>query len=140
VNCPRDGSRLQSRALAGVSIHVCGACSGLLLDRGELNKIAEPTGGDLEFSTLDLDSQKHEDEFSPAPCPRCGAASTMEKVEFNIHTGIILDHCRRCGAFWLDGEELERINGEVRELNEAAREVEDPPMLWFARFVWGLPR
>ena len=41
---------------------------------------------------------------------------------------------------WLDGRELNRINDEVRKLNDASAEVPDPPALWFARFIWSLPR
>jgi Zn-finger nucleic acid-binding protein len=64
----------------------------------------------------------------------------MRKVEFIIYTGIILDYCVRCGGFWLDGKELDRINQEVRGLNEASDEAVAPAMLWFANFIWALPR
>ena len=40
----------------------------------------------------------------------------------------------------LDAAELDRINGEIRKLNEAESDAPDPPMLWFARFIWSLPR
>jgi Zn-finger nucleic acid-binding protein len=64
----------------------------------------------------------------------------MRKAEFNIYTGIILDYCEGCGGFWLDGEELGRINEEVRKLNQLSQDAKPPAMLWFARFIWGLPR
>lgn len=109
----------------------------MFLDRGELNKLADPTAGDLEFSTLADDPRHHPDEWGRAQCPRDGSA--MEKVEFVIETNIILDHCTRCGGFWLDGLELVRINQEVARLNEADRQVPDPPLVRFSEFIWALP-
>lgn len=135
--CPRDESPLESKAFSGVQVMLCPGCGGMLLDRGELNKVTEPTVGDLEFSTLDRDTRQHVDEWGIALCPRDGAE--MEKVEFLIETNIILDHCPRCRAFWLDGRELARINDEVRELNEAARQIPDPPLVRFSQFIWTLP-
>jgi Zn-finger nucleic acid-binding protein len=111
----------------------------LFLDEGQLNRVAEPTDGDLEFSTVDLDSFDHPDAYGRADCPRCRGA-VMMKVEFVIFTNIILDYCGRCRGFWLDGKELERINGEVRTLNAASRGAPVPPMIWFAYFIWSLPR
>ncbi len=63
----------------------------------------------------------------------------MQKVEFNIETNIILDHCLECHGFWLDAGELVRINEEIRELNSAAREVPDPPLTRLGQFFWNLP-
>lgn len=116
---------------------MCPSCGGMFVEGGELNELSGPTVGDLEFSTLDADSGRHADEWGAALCPR--DAAPMEKVEFNIETGIILDHCTECGGFWLDGRELTRIHQEVQNLNEAAREVPDPPLVRFARFIWSLP-
>jgi len=139
VHCPRDDNALQTTTGGEAAVASCPECSGMFLESGQLDRIAEPHAGDLEFSTLDRDSLQHDDRFGPTACPRDGAP--MSKVEFNIHTGIILDHCGECGGFWLDGRELDRINQEVRELNEAAaQETAEPAMLWFAKFIWSLPR
>ncbi len=140
MDCPRCSVATTQHDHDGIRVDQCDRCGGMFLHHGELNKIAEPTQGDLEFSTLHGESFQHEDRFEPIGCPDCGAG-TMKKVEFNIHTGIVLDYCEACGGFWLDGTELDRINDEVRTLNEASdEETEDPPMLWFARFIWTLPR
>jgi Zn-finger nucleic acid-binding protein len=117
----------------------CERCGGMLLDPGELDRIAEPHEGDLEFSTLDAETFAHPDAYGPATCPRC-SDQTMKKVEFNIYTGIILDYCEGCRSFWLDGKEMDRINEEVRALDEESKDVRAPAMLWFAHFIWGLPR
>jgi len=139
MRCPRCQRALLPRAVHDVEVNGCDGCGGLFVRRGELNRVAEPTDGDLEFSTLDHESFQHEDLNPPTDCLEC-PGSRMHKVEFNIYTGIILDHCERCGGFWLDGPELERINAEVRRLNEQSADQRSPAMLWFAQFIWNLPR
>lgn len=139
MDCPRCNTSVTTRSFGEISVPTCASCGGLFLHRGELNKIAEPTAGDLEFSTLHQDSLEHEDAYGATACPEC-RHETMKKVDFNIYTDIILDYCQRCGGFWLDGRELDRINEEVRALNVDSDEQDDPPMLWFARFIWTLPR
>jgi Zn-finger nucleic acid-binding protein len=139
LSCPRCDTALSSRTIRDAEVQVCTGCNGLFVHRGELNKIAEPTEGDIELSTLDQESFSHEDRYPAATCPECRQAP-MDKVEFAIYTGIILDHCTACGGFWLDGQELERINDEVRRLDRQAPQGSEPTMLWFARFIWGLPR
>jgi Zn-finger nucleic acid-binding protein len=138
VNCPRHGVALQSKELHGISVEICPSCGGMFLDRGELSRVADETPGDIEFSTLDKDQLEHDDGSARLSCPRDGAA--MSKVEFNIDTNIVLDYCSSgCHGFWLDAEELVRINQEIRELNEAAREVPDPPLTRLGQFFWNLP-
>jgi Zn-finger nucleic acid-binding protein len=137
MQCPRDASNLHARRFDEIEVEICPSCGGMYVAGGELNRLSGPTAGDLEFSTLDADSRRHPDEWGASACPREG--ERMEKVEFNIETGIILDHCRTCGGFWLDGRELARIHDEVKSLNEAAREVPDPPLVRFAQFIWNLP-
>lgn len=135
--CPRDQIETRKTTLHGAVVELCEKCGGMFLEKGELNRVAGPTEGDLEYSTVDLDSFQHEDGLGPMVCPRDGVA--MKKVEFNIETGIILDYCETCHGFWVDGRELARINEEVKELNEAALSVSDPPMMRLGQFFWGLP-
>lgn len=109
----------------------------MFLERGELNRVTEPTNGDIEFSTVDLDTFQHEDGYGPINCPKDGRE--MAKVEFNIYTNLILDYCRECHGFWVDAKELARINEEVRDLNAAAKEVSDPFTVRLGQFFWNLP-
>ncbi|HUO85389.1 MAG TPA: zf-TFIIB domain-containing protein [Thermoanaerobaculia bacterium] len=138
MQCPRDNASLEPREIHEVVVQVCPADGGMYLAKGELNKVADETAGDLEYSTLDLDSFEHADDSPPARCPR-DPDVVMQKVEFVIETNIILDHCPRCHGFWLDGGELVRINEEVRNLNEADRQVPDRALETFAQFIWMLP-
>ena len=139
MNCPRCQVAMKLRDHEGVQVNECENCTGMFLHRGELNKIAEPTQGDLEFSTLHAESFSHADRYEPIKCPDCDNQA-MQKVEFNIHTGIVLDYCPTCEGFWLDGTEFDRINDEVKALDDAAEPGPDIGMLWFARFIWSLPK
>ena len=136
--CPRTHRRPQElqKLLGDAEAYTCDRCHGMFFTAGELDRLAEPHQGNLEYTTVDRDDFAHTDRFGPTSCP--ADSTTMRKVNFNIYTDIILDYCPTCGGFWLDGGELERINGEVRQLERADREVADPPMLWFAKAMWEL--
>jgi uncharacterized protein len=138
MKCPHHDVDLETRTIHDVEVDLCPVDGGMYLDRGELDKIAEPHSGDLEFSTVDLDTFDHVDEHGTMYCPR-DTSVRMKKVEFNIFTNIILDYCETCRGFWIDARELARINDTVRDLDEAEQEVGDPPMIWFAKFLWALP-
>src|SRR3954447_22308678 len=109
----------------------------MFLEHGQLNTVAPPTPGDLEFSTVDLDSFQHADDHEAIQCPR--DATSMRKVDFNIETDIILDYCSTCHGFWLDANELASINEEVKRLNEAGAEIPDPLIVRIANFFWNIP-
>jgi Zn-finger nucleic acid-binding protein len=138
MRCPRDPSQELVKLIGDAEAYTCDRCGGMFFTKGELDRLAEPHEGSLEYSSVDLDSFSHPDRFGPASCPADGTA--MKKVSFNIHTDIILDYCPTCGGFWLDQGELERINSEVRHLVQADTEVPDPPMMWFAKALWSLSR
>jgi hypothetical protein len=125
------------KSFGETSVQTCPVCGGMFLAHGQLNQIADPTPGDLEFSTVDLDSFQHEDEYGPIACPHDGVA--MGKVDFNVESAIILDYCTSCLGFWMDGKELVRVNEEVKRLNEAGAEVPDPLLVRISQFFWNLP-
>ena len=139
MDCPRCHSALSTTTVHDVKIETCPKCGGMFLDHGVLDRIAEPHEGDLEFSSLDHETFSHDDAHGATGCLRCDGR-TMKKVEFNIYTGIILDYCEHCRAFWLDRKEMDRINEEVRSLSETTTETVAPAMMWFAHFIWSLPR
>lgn len=139
MNCPRCRTPLCLDSIEGLEIPVCPACRGKYLARGNLNLAAgsDSDFGDLEFSTVELDSFEHPDAYGPTACPQC-TDQLMDKVEFNIYSGIILDYCKSCKGFWLDVRELRKVRQEVEELNAASLEVPEPPYLWFTRLIWNL--
>ena len=137
MHCPRDHSELETTSLHETPVEKCPLCAGMFVRHGTLNRIADPTAGDLEFSTLDGDTFQHEDAHGETVCPN--DSSVMRKVDFNVDTSIILDYCSTCEGFWLDGDELERINEEVKRLNALHDEIPDPLLVRLSRFLWNLP-
>jgi len=94
-----------------IAYDICEACGSLWLDAGELDKLAFQVDGSIEYCSKD------EVEGSPEPCkecPRCDE-TTLDKVSF-IGSEIVLDRCRNCGGFWLDGGELDLINREIEAI------------------------
>jgi len=134
LKCPRDGEVLVAREVSDHAVAACPRCQGIYLERGELNEVAEPIPGDVELSTVDLDTFEHEDRAAIAACPRC-APLQMKKVEFVGDGGIILDYCTKCGGFWLDDHELDTINAEIKRLLDTSQEVHDPPWLFLVRLA-----
>src|SRR5450432_982294 len=88
---------------------VCEKCGSLWLDAGELDKMAFQVKGSIEFSS-------EEEETSSAKaarmCPRCENFQ-LARVKFLGETDIVLEHCRNCGGFWLDGGELNLVDREL---------------------------
>jgi len=137
MNCPRDAAALELKTFDETSVATCPTCGGMYLQHGALNRLVDPTPGDLEYSTVDGDTFEHPDEYGPIRCPYDGA--TMAKVDFNVDTTIILDFCQRCEGFWLDAKELDSIRAEVKRLNEAEAEVPDSWLVRLSKIVWQLP-
>jgi len=96
---------------AELSYDVCERCGSLWLDAGELDKMAFPVEGSIEFC-----SQNEDKSSRPTrSCPRCDDCQLMP-VRFLGVSDIVLDHCRNCGGFWLDGSELNLIDKELTKV------------------------
>jgi len=94
-----------------IAYDMCEACGSLWLDAGELDKMAFKVDGSIEYSSRD----KVKDVSEPVKkCPRCDDTA-LDKVSF-IGSDIVLDRCRNCGGFWLDGGELNLINKELQDI------------------------
>ena len=94
-----------------IAYDMCEACGSLWLDAGELDKMAFKVDGSIEYSSKDTVEDTHE---PTRKCPRCDDTA-LDKVSF-IGSDIVLDGCKNCGGFWLDGGELDLINKELEEI------------------------
>ena len=56
MRCPRDPLQQLVKLLGDAEAYTCDRCGGLFFTRGELDRLAEPHQGSLEFSSVDLDS------------------------------------------------------------------------------------
>ena len=68
MKCPKCAlGELITQTHDGIAIDICTKCNGIWLHKGELNKMAHPQEGDLEFcSTEHID----EDRISDCSCPQ----------------------------------------------------------------------
>ncbi|MHC4157406.1 MAG: TFIIB-type zinc ribbon-containing protein, partial [Planctomycetota bacterium] len=91
-----------------ISYDMCEACGSLWLDAGELDKMAFQVEGSIEYCSRD----KVAGSRGPGKnCPRCDDTA-LDPVSF-IGSDIVLDRCKNCGGFWLDGGELDLVNREL---------------------------
>jgi uncharacterized protein len=116
IKCPQcSETKLTKRDYKGTPVDICEGCGGLWLDKGELNKVAHPIQGDLEFC-----SREHADkqsQFTELECPNCPGKKLL-KAKFIEFTDITLDHCPKCDGIWLNKGELDAINTEIDSLTE----------------------
>jgi uncharacterized protein len=61
MRCPVDGTTLALAERAGVEIDYCPQCRGVWLDRGELDRIVERSGGGYERERSRDDYRDHHD-------------------------------------------------------------------------------
>ena len=121
--CPRCHVQLERKEMDGVTVEYCSQCSGLCLDSGELDRIAEETPGSLEYSMASGASLAHDDGRPAIACLKCGTPKQMRKIELLHHSGIVLDRCDSCGVLWLDMGELDAINTHIHRLNRSEAEL-----------------
>jgi len=95
-----------------ISYDTCESCGSLWLDAGELDKMAFKVAGSVEYSSKDKAESISNKTRS---CPRCDGVE-LDKVTFIGCRDIVLDHCKNCGGFWLDGGELDLINKELTDI------------------------
>ena len=113
--CPQcESQEMREEVIHGLKVHICDKCGGLWLDKGELNGVAHPIEGDLEYCSTDHFA---EDRVSDVKCPVC-KEEKMVKVNFIHYTDIILDYCKKCHGLWLNRGELDAINAEIDRLHK----------------------
>ena len=124
MNCPNCKTELSGIEYEGIGIETCQACGGEWLDADELGKIVrirevkfdEHERRAIAESTT-ITGVRLEDVDRDLICPKCGG--TTDALNYGGDTGIILDRCTGCGGFWLDGDELEKVQMLVEGWNDA---------------------
>lgn len=81
-------------------VDACPGCGGVFLAPEEMARALDPAHARL------LGEAIHASPVPGACCPRCGV--DMREVRF-AEVGFTLDGCPRCGGFWCDAGELERV-------------------------------
>ena len=114
LTCPGCKSRMARVKDTDIWVDRCTSCSGVFLDKNELNVLATGMSGDIEYCSID--AKKHEDKFAARSCPVC-PDQPMRKIDLLIYADTIFDYCPNCEGFYLDKGELAAMNCELEELN-----------------------
>ncbi len=113
LKCPKcENVELFEKQFEGTPVEVCDECGGIWLNKGELNKIAHPISGDIEFCSHETSGKKSP---SGLECPVCKGVQLV-RANFIEFSDIMLDVCLECHGIWLDKGELEAINTEIDAL------------------------
>lgn len=114
MQCPNCDASLRTIEYEGIRIETCDGCGGEWLDAEELGNIVKarevkftPEERQAIAQTTGITGVKLSDVDRDLKCPKCGG--TTDAFNYGGDTGIILDRCTGCKGFWLDGNEIEKI-------------------------------
>ncbi len=111
--CPDDRIPMRTVSQPDIVYDECEKCGGLYFEQGELNQLITSVSGDVEKSSL-IDVNPVVDNHPVRACP-VAPDHKMKKIEFLVHTGIVLDYCESCRGFFLDKGELEKANESLED-------------------------
>jgi Zn-finger nucleic acid-binding protein len=113
MECPIDGTPLETRTVHSVNIEECVQCRGLWFEKGELRKAKDESEPDLNWLDFDLwaNPESFTADWSPRKCPQCG--KNMATISY-AETGVAVDYCAEGHGVWLDKGEFQAI---VKALN-----------------------
>lgn len=105
MKCPKCKTiELRPETYDDTEIDRCPRCSGMFLDRGELEQmVTNQAGADADHPDFTVLSDKH--DMMIGKCPRCGV--NMEP--FMGPANMRLDKCPQCEGVFLDQGELAAI-------------------------------
>jgi Zn-finger nucleic acid-binding protein len=100
--------------MVDVPVHECAECHGVWFERGELEQTADHTAPDLAW--MDFEMWKDQELFNVAEsalkCPADGQG--LASIHYG-DTGVVVDHCVRCGGVWLDAGEFENLVNALKD-------------------------
>ncbi|MEW6608013.1 MAG: zf-TFIIB domain-containing protein, partial [bacterium] len=106
-------------------IDSCNNCGGNWLDYGELSPIIDRRQTPFSeeerittFQSIGVDAGKGKIHN----CPKCG--SQMQKFNYAINTGVILDRCPQKDGLWFNQGELEKIQIVMEEHDNSLERIE----------------
>jgi Zn-finger nucleic acid-binding protein len=104
--CPVCAVPLWDATLAGVPLHACKKCRGLLVPMGAFAALIEQVrtqhpGAEIPVAEGDADLSRR------LECPQCH--HTMDTHFYYGGGHVVMEDCERCELNWLDGGALMRI-------------------------------
>ena len=127
-HCPVCNSILSPFLFNGIEVDICNTHEcGIWFDAGELNAIEKS-------DTLDNIDKAFAGEFKPSAvqsqlenAERLSPVSgkPMERYEWNVGSGIVLDRCPESGGIWMDSGELEGYAEVVKQFHANPPELSE---------------
>lgn len=123
MNCPIDGTTLETHIVHSVNIEECPQCKGLWFEEGELRIAKDEMDPDTNWLDFDLWSNQgsFKADWSSRTCPHCG--KNMATISY-AETGVTVDYCVDEHGIWLDKGEFQAIIGALSE-EIASKDVSD---------------
>jgi Zn-finger nucleic acid-binding protein len=115
MDCPAcPGTILRETRLGdfgSVILDICPRCSGVWLEKGELNRLDGSPWANVEEHRF----HEVEGDHKSADCPNCAVALTpLSPADL---PDVIVDRCPSCDGFWLDHGELDCMKEVAKNLD-----------------------
>ncbi len=118
--CPTCNGNLSEVTIEEIKLDVCkDGCGGIWFDKFELHKMDEPhefTDANL-LDLLSVESKTDHDQTKRHNCPKCKDMVMMRNF-FSVKKEVEVDHCPKCGGYWLDEGELFNIRKQFNTEEE----------------------
>ncbi|MFO7609965.1 MAG: zf-TFIIB domain-containing protein [Candidatus Krumholzibacteriia bacterium] len=125
MKCPACGHGMTETTASGIKADVCaGGCGGVWFDWLELKQVDErheAAGEELLHAARDPHVQV--DHAGKRHCPRCEGVVMMRHFA-SVKREIEVDECARCGGFFLDHGELNRLRDQYATEDERQQAAE----------------
>ena len=112
VLCPNCDSILSRRRFGTVTLDICGDCTGVWLDAGELSTLTQFRPNEL--AQLQEAAGKYSGgsvqwKLNPTPlCPRCCVGMVQPQQVYA--SGVQLEQCEQCNGLWVDAGQLASLS------------------------------
>lgn len=108
--CPDCKKTLSAVNYGGITLDTCGMCGGIWFDQGEMGRALKLGPGTLEHIEEDVRAELKAapESLSGRTCPDC--LEPLHKYRYSYNSPIELDACLRCGGFWVDDGEMNKIS------------------------------
>jgi Zn-finger nucleic acid-binding protein len=108
MECPIDGTTLETHTIHSIEIEECPQCRGMWFEKGELNEAKAEANPNINWLDYDLWSEYEffDADWSERTCPSCGQA--MAAITYG-DTGVAVEYCVEGHGVWLDQGEFQAI-------------------------------
>jgi Zn-finger nucleic acid-binding protein len=108
MQCPDDGTPLETIVVQSVIVESCPQCRGTWFAEEELHKAKDHAEEDLSWLDFELwsDQESFATDWSSRKCPKC--AKNMATRSYG-ETGVVVEYCVDGHGVWLDKGEFQAI-------------------------------